>query len=273
MAKLNYRKFIEENFDIINKDLQRIPFLFNHIQTAYNNALSRRDIILKSRQEGFSSLLSAIFTTDFLIRPNSVNVIVADNDENAEILLTKVKLFLNSYETKNNIKIPLKYNSKTDLTNELANSTFSIGTAKNTNFGRSRTMTNLLLTEVARYPDIEQILAGAGQAVVESGRLILETTANGFNNFKRLWTDSKLGMTGFNPLFFKASDFYSPEFLAKKKLELKEYFCQEYPETDTESFLSSGECYFDLNKLKEMYLLCWEPKTDNLIMQTAFNTQ
>jgi hypothetical protein len=255
MASPNdYKRFIEENLQIVDKTGSRIDFKLNAIQDKYLlNDCSGRDIILKFRQPGLSSLITGIFTTDFILRQNSYSVIVADIDDNAEGLLSKVKIYIESYEEKNKMKVPLKYNSKSELYNPFMNTTFKIGTAKNTEFGRSRTITNLHLSEVAFYPNIKNLIAGAGQAVVEDGRLIMETTANGFNDLKRYYEDGKNQSNGFKSLFYRASDFYSKEFLEKKRVELKEKYPQEYPENDIEAFITSGNCYFDKNAL-QVYL-------------------
>jgi len=251
MSKFNYELFIKDNFKIINKEQNEVPFVLNTIQHQYLfNDMSGHDVILKARQQGFSSVILAIFTADFILKQNSVNYVVADIDDNATDLLQRVKYFIKAYEQVTGVKVPLKYNSKSELVNEAMNSTYKIGTAKNAEFGRSKTITNLHLSEFAFYPNPKNIIAGAGQAVVENGRLIIETTANGFNEFKTYWDDSVMGESTSKPLFYKASDFYSQEFLERKKKELKERFPQEYPETAEEAFLTSGDLYFDAIALK-----------------------
>lgn len=257
---MGYSRFIEENLSIVDKENNQIPFTLNSIQKRYmEHDVSNRDIILKARQQGFSSLILARFTADFLLKPNSQSVIVADSDDNAEILLSRVKLYLQSWEDKNKQKVPLKYNSKNSLHNEVMNSTYTIGTARNQEFGRSRTITNLHLSEAAFYPNLEKILAGAGNAVTPSGYIVLETTANGFNEFKELWDKSRLGGTEFKASFYKASDFYSKEFLDAKRLSNPRLFKQEFPENDIEAFLTSGNLYFDSESIQRYLTLAQEP--------------
>lgn len=256
---LNYKKFIETRLHLINKVGEDVPFLLNLVQDRFLSERSGKDVILKARQQGFSSLILAMFTADFILRENTTNVVVADISENAEALLERVKFFLRSYQEITGVSVPLKYNSKYEIQNSLNGSKYSIGTAKNTEFGRSRTITNLHLSEAAFYPNMEKLLAGALQAVIPTGNVIIETTANGYNQFKSHWDKAELGENGFKPLFYKASDFYSQEFLEVKRKELDRMFPQEYPETPLEAFLSSGEPYFDPEALKIFDSLVREP--------------
>jgi len=262
---MRYKEFIQDNFSIINKESQVVPFILNHIQNKYLQEKSNKDIILKARQQGFSSLILAEFAADFLLVENSRLAIVADISDNAEELLERAKFFIKSYEQKWQLKVPLKYNSKYELVNRETNSKYTIGTAENYDFGRSKTITKLHLSECAFYKQLNRVLAAATQAAVPTGRIVLETTANGFNDFKKLWDETVLGETGFKPLFYKASDFYNSEFLEQKKKELREMYPQEYPETAEEAFLSSGELFFDREALKNHLNLVAEPIKDNLI--------
>lgn len=250
--KINYQKFIESRLTVINKEGEEVPFFLNNIQKKYQELKTQRDIILKARQQGFSSLILAEFTANFLFMENSHSVVVADESENAIGLLDRVKYYLKAYEYRTGQKVPLKYNSRYELYNEDNNSKYTIGTAKNVEFGRSKTISNLHFSEAAFYPQFEKIRASALQALTPNGRCVIETTANGFNQFKDFWDEAVAGKNDFNPLFFKASDFYDKNFLKKKKSELGRLFRQEYPETPQEAFLTSGDCYFDTFALFKM---------------------
>lgn len=260
-----YEKFIEARLEIINKQGQDVPFVLNSPQKLFIQKATGKDIILKARQQGFSSLIGGMYIADFLLDQNSHTVVVADNTDNAIGLLDRVKYYLGSYERRTGVKIPLKYNSKYELQNEVVNSKYQIGTAENTEFGRSKTIKNLHFSEAAFYKSLRKMLAGADQAVRPDGKTIIETTANGFNEFKEFWDDSVLGNTGFNALFFKASLFYSQEFLEKKKQSLKELFQQEYPETPEEAFITSGQQYFDRGALQTYLKGAREPLIENTL--------
>ncbi|MFA6358592.1 MAG: hypothetical protein WCY09_08055 [Candidatus Omnitrophota bacterium] len=263
---IDYIRFIEDRLGIVGKDRQSGPFVLNEIQRKHlRDDFGNREIVLKARQMGFSSLFTAMFTADFILEPNSYSVIVADVEDNAAGLLAKVKYYIQSYEDKTKQKVPLKYNSKNELHNAFMNTTFHIGTAKSVEFGRSRTINNLLFSEFAFFPNIGNMIAGAGQAVTENGKFIIETTANGFNEFKEFWEESKKGLNNHKPLFYKASDFYDKKFLEKKKSELGDKFKQEYPETDIEAFLTSGECYFNKEMLSKYLQTAKNPIKEGLV--------
>jgi len=260
------KRFVEDNIRIVNKEGEEVDFILNNIQRQYLTIdTSNRDIVLKARQQGFSSLILARFTKDFILKDNSLSVVVADGKDNATDLLSRVKQFLSSYERKNKFKIPLKYNSKYELQNQANNARYIIGTAQDQQFGRSKTITNLHLSEAAFYPDFEKLMAGALQAVVPSGNVVIETTANGFNAFKDFWTRSEKGETGFTPLFYPASKFYDSEYLAQKEKELGRYYRQEYPETALEAFITSGDCFFNLLALEKYLAEVKKPISKNII--------
>ena len=246
-----YKRAIEDLFTIVDKSSRIVPFKLNSIQDKYlTQDASGRDVILKSRQQGFSSVILAIFTIDFLLKENTRSVIVADNSDNASELLDRVKFYIKSFEEKIGQKQPMKYNSKYELYNESNGSRYTIGTAENKDIGRSKTITNLHLSEFALYPDAERLFAGIMQAVVPEGRVVIETTAQGFNFFESFWRECTLGIRPFKPLFYPASSFYDSEFLDNKKKELGRLFDQEYPESATLAFLLSGNPYFEPEALR-----------------------
>lgn len=264
-----YVKFIEDNLSIVNKEGSLVPFKLNKIQHTYltGDTSNRKDIILKARQQGFSSLILAMFLADFLLKPNTYNVVVADDTDNAKGLLKRVKDYMKAWGKQGNVDVDkmLKYNSKYELYFEDMNSTYHIGTAQNTNFGRSKTITNLHLSEAAFYPHFDEIIAGAMQAVVPDGRVIIETTANGFNRFKEYWDSTERSETPFKALFYPAEEYYSKDFLKRKREELGRLYKQEYPASPIEAFITSGEVYFDADALGAYLENVQEPISESLV--------
>lgn len=252
-------RFIEDHLTIIDKTGTEIPFRLNAIQQKFVEEATGKDIILKARQQGFSSFILGAFTKDFLLKENSLSVVIADIADNAQDLLARVKHYIKSFEEKNQTKVDLKYNSKYELQNAVNNARYIIGTAENTEFGRSKTITNLHMSEAAFYKHFDKLLASAGTALVPDGRFVIETTANGFNTFKTFYNESELGETPFKAHFYRAEDFYDPDFLAGEQKRLGRLYPQEYPSSSLEAFITSGEGYFDSTALQAYLEMCKEP--------------
>lgn len=251
--------FIENELTIIDKTGKEVDFELNDMQRRFVQEATGKDIILKGRQMGFSSFILGAFTKDFIFKENSLSVVIADISDNASDLLARVKHYIKAFEAKNNTKVPLKYNSKYELQNAFNNARYIIGTAENTEFGRSKTITNLHMSEAAFYKHFSKLHAGAGTALVPNGRFVVETTANGFNEFKTFYNDSELGNTDFKAHFYASQDFYPAEFLEREKKRLGRLFDQEHPSSSRVAFLTSGENYFDQESLRYYEEQCREP--------------
>lgn len=170
--------------------------------------------------------------------------------------LERAKRFLDSYQRTNKIDFKFKYNSKYEMVLDVRNgeesytNTLRVGTAKSSGFGRGDDITFLHLTEVSLVDDIEQLLAGVGEAVVNNAMITMETTANGYNAFKTFWDESAAKQRNYKALFYAPKWEYSEEYLKNKKEELGRLFDQEYPATPELAFLTSGNSYFDSEALR-----------------------
>lgn len=242
--------FIEDHLTIIDKNGKEVPFKLNEMQQKFVEEASGKDIILKGRQMGFSSFILGAFTKDFIFTENSLSVVIADIADNAQDLLARVKHYIRSFEEKNNTKVPLKYNSKYELQNAFNNARYIIGTAENTEFGRSKTITNLHMSEAAFYKHFRKLHASAGTALTPTGRFVIETTANGFNEFKSFWDESVLDETGFKPHFYTSHGFYPPEYIESERKRLGRLFDQEHPSTPQIAFITSGQPVFEQEAMK-----------------------
>lgn len=255
-----YKKAIENEFTIVNKDKIEVPFVLNRAQDHFIKQLDLFlfVVILKARKMGFSSVVLAIAILKFIFGKNERCVSVSFDATASSKQLERAKYFLRSFEYKNGIKVPMKYNTKHELVYEkrdddgniVCTNTLRIGTAKSGSFGRGDDITFLHITEVAYCPSIQDLLSGVGEACVNGSHKIFETTANGFGEFKKFWDEAMLGENGYKALFYGPEWEYDDEFLAQKLIALGErLFKQEYPKTPEEAFLTSGECYFDVHVL------------------------
>ena len=177
---IDYRKFIEDNFMILDLETQQpVPFKFRYVtkdgiehsvQEMYYNQLvgdyggtfdGVREIVLKARQEGFSSFILAMFTVDFLLRPHSVSICISHKKGATEILFKKVKFYLQSFCEKNGITMKelLKTETKGMMENRTNDAVFYIGTAGSKVGGRGASARNIHFSEAAFYQDTELITA------------------------------------------------------------------------------------------------------------------
>lgn len=288
-----YENAIEKLFYIIDKSGRKIPFNLNKPQKTILHALSGRDYILKARQEGISSLLLAIYTIDFLMIENITCVVISHETGATQKLLEKVKFYLDSLKETfpGDLPYKLKYDTKNEITNEKNGSKFYIGTAGARAFGRGVTIQNLHVSEMNFYEDQERIMLGLLQSVPAEGRIVIESTANGVGNFGySLWKKAKNNDTIFKPHFLPwhlMKEYTHPihngfildddekELAAKfnltneqlnwRRRKIKELngnidsFNQEYPITDEEAFIVSGNPIWSPNLLKKYLHACIDP--------------
>lgn len=269
---------------IQTKDNRLVPFTPNEVQARYLDEIAPswrqddyritglREIVLKARQFGFSTLILALLFLDTVNRSNVNTVVIADDAENTEAMFQIVHRF---YENLPDAKKPRKrYGSKREFAFADTGSTFRVLTAGKGTAGRSRTIHNLHCSEVAFWPD-ETVFTGLLQAVPAGGNVFVETTANGEGNaYHTFYQDAKKGRSEYKPRFFAwfthseykravpqgftrdesegllAEKFgLSDEQLAWRRAKRSEpgmgnLFAQEYPSDDREAFLVSGQKFF-----------------------------
>ena len=277
--KINYGKFIQENFEVMDKDtLIPIPFKFNVVQKKYNDILSTehpemdgvREIVLKARQEGMSSYILALFATDFLLRPYSVSICISHRKDATDVLFKKVKSYIDSYfrvlaKNKMDPDDIAKQFLKSDNRNLLENATngamFYIGTAGAKVGGRGGTARNILFSECAFYQDTDlitaqEIVVGTAQQVPQGrGMIFIESTANGTDNYyQQTWEKASRHESVYKPRFFGWQEFYTKEWVEEKRKEFPSdrMWKQEYPADPDEAFVVSGSPYFNTELLKKM---------------------
>lgn len=275
-----YYSFIEDNLQIKNKDAQVVPFILWNVQDKYlieltnhygKNLTGVRDIILKARKEGFSSLILAIFATDFFVSDRPIgSITVADNRAETQKLLERGKFFIECAAQKHNRTLDDICESVTSsyLKSKVNGAEWFIGTAGSKVALRTETIQNAHFSEAAHFPDTDIITAretieGASQMVdMGKGRIFIESTANGYGNyFQTLEEKAYKGSSQFRSCFFSAEELYSREWLEKKAKEFTthEMYKQEYPSTREEAYMSSGSKFFDVGGIKHLQEQAREP--------------
>lgn len=259
-----YQRFCENEFTIVDKDRKEVPFILNKAQANFLHSLTSLNNVLKNRKQGISSIALAIAITKFLMGENERCVSVSFIDTSAQQQLQRAKHFLQSYERINNVKVPLKYNSKQEMVYEGKTSdgrnftnTLRVGSAKSKSFGRGDDITFLHITEAAFADDLEALLSGIGEAVTHNAITILETTANGYDQFKAHWDATERKENDYTNFFYDPFWTYNKEFVEAKRKNLGRLGPQEYPYTAKEAFLTSGSPYFD-----QEAMIAYESQTD-----------
>ncbi len=285
------RYFIETFLWVINKDRDKVPFLFNPPQSKYYQNRSHNDLILKARKEGFSTLIEAIWLHACIFEKNTRAVIMSHEMESTKRHFERIRFFLDNVgKDGSKFKVRLDGESQRELYFPDTNSSFWVGTAGSKSFGRGDDITHLHLSEVAHYQN-QEVLLGVLEACVPKSYKVMETTANGMGEkFFQLWkeaTDPQI-LTSWKPHFFswhedptnrreipKNVQFYPMKYgkydegwlMRTYKLEPeqiywfrqkyqdspdRERFPQEYPSTPDEAFISSGNPVFNLEKVSQM---------------------
>lgn len=294
--------YIESCLKIKTKSGMVVPFRLNDAQRKlYAVAKWQQDagkpvrlIILKARQLGFSTLTEGLIFHACATRRNVNALIVAHREDATANLFRMSKLFYDELPAP--VKPMLRASNAQELVFENPSklrserearpglrSRIRCATAGGRGIGRSDTLQCVHLSEYAFWPDgadgKASTLAGILQAVpsLPGTMVVIESTANGFEDFKERWDAAVAGENDFEPVFF--AWFENPEYsmpvvpgtewtpeerdlkaayqLTDEQLQWRRWcianncggsldmFRQEYPASPGEAFLHSGTGVFD----------------------------
>lgn len=258
-------KFLDENFP----DRRTDPI----------DLRGKREIILKARQQGFSTIVEALIFCDTINNPNTYSLVIGSKRQSTEAIFRMVKIFYNKLPP--NKKRPTKYSSKRELYWEDINSSMYVGSAEVEDTGRGETINNLHLTEIPSWKNPEDLLSAVLEAVPDDdGFVCLESTAKGVGNFfHTTWLEAVKGTSNYHSTFSPwfedptnraavPADFERTEeeealaalhnlddgqlvWRRRKINDQKEKFPQEHPATPEEAFLLSGNPYFNRRTLQD----------------------
>lgn len=276
-------------FYIVDKKRNTVPFFFNEVQEDFIKQLetlgtNKPFFVLKGRQQGFTSVITAIQLSYAIVRKNFSGFTMADRSDNTQAIFNdKARVVYDRLPSE--LKPSEKFNSRNEMFFDKLNSSWRIATATD-QVGRSRTLNFVHFSEVAFYEcDLASIQAGIGEAITAGAIQVYETTANGFNQAKDLW-DSETCHNLFYE-WWRSPEYRSTEYeyletddpwLIERKRLLEEKGCdkeqitwyckkydsyldkntikQEYPITPVEAFVSSGDCVFDKEAINNQLARC-----------------
>ncbi|MBR2859624.1 MAG: hypothetical protein IKB90_06010 [Alistipes sp.] len=276
-------------FYIVDKKRNTVPFFFNEVQEDFIEKLetlgtNKPFFVLKGRQQGFTSIITAIQLSFAIVRKNFSGFTMADRTDNTMAIFNdKARVVYDRLPEE--LKPSEKFNSRNEMFFDKLNSSWRIATATD-QVGRSRTLNFVHFSEVAFYEcNLSDLQAGIGEAITAGAIQVYETTANGFNQAKDLWDSESCHNLFYE--WWRSPEYRSTEYEyletqdpwlieRKKVLEAKgcdkeqiTWYCkkydsyldkntikQEYPITPTEAFVSSGDCVFDKEAINNQIARC-----------------
>lgn len=269
--------FASRNLQIRPKAGKLEPFTFNPAQRELHRMLEQqraekgrvRAIVLKARQLGVSTYVAARFYHKTINGPGQRTNITGHEKRASTNLFQLVKRFHEHMPDDNRPSIGTS--NAEELIFDKIDSGYLVSVATAEGAGRSSTSQNMHASEAAFWVNLQTQLAALIQTVpdIDDTEIIIETTANGYNDFHALWRKAEAGNSEFMPVFLPWS--IDPAYRAKlpddfqmtaeesalaelhgldaeqicwrrnklSQLGDENLFCQEYPLTPSEAFIAS----------------------------------
>ena len=225
---------IESLLKIQTKDGGKVvPFILNDAQVDTYIEMCKQRLngepiridILKSRQLGMSTFISAVFFIKTLFTPNFKTCVIADTKEHASNIFAKYNFFYYHLDDNNPNRERIKELEKEgnkgairDLTYKPAikwargqtylettyNSILEVLVAGES-AGRSSTYQMVHFSEVAFFDSLGSTITALLSTVSiknVNSMIFFETTANGYNEYKEIWDEDFANKTAFKAVFF-----------------------------------------------------------------------
>lgn len=224
-----------------------VPFVPFPWQREFIDSVSKRELLLKSRDVGSSEICVRFFCWMMLKQGGNL-LIKADKWDNAKNLVRIARQYLTSLPEGERPKL-LKDN-ETEIEIEGRGTIRAMAQGG----GRSERCRYLLMTERAFWENAAEELRAISGTLVAGGWEIIESTANGFNEYHDLWAEQN----GYRKTFVGRGDnpTHDAAWWEQKQSQAQDIdpagLRQEYPETSSEAFISSGRCVFDTAMLLEL---------------------
>jgi hypothetical protein len=253
------------------------PFGFNAAQLKLHEIAEKqkretgrvRLIVLKARQLGMSTYVAARLYHRTINNPGLRTIIIGHKRRASSNLFDIVKRFHDNMPE--DLRPSIGTSNREELIFDRIDSGYLVSVASGEGTGRSATAQLLHASEAAFWDDLPLQMASLMQTVPDLGgtEIIIESTANGYNDFHTLWRKAESGESEFLPVFLPWSldagyrrelpaDFtmdaeesklaelhgLDKEQIAWRRAKInqlgsEEYFTQEYPLTASEAFISS----------------------------------
>ncbi len=284
--RVDVGRFIETRFMVVTDAGEVVPFVMNHAQRKFfrmiaedwNAGKSVRFIVLKARQLGISTLVEAILTALGALQRNKQAILVSKDPDSATDVFRMSKGFVDHFRDRAH-PIRLKRNAAKALQFAATRSEMQIVSVQKGVRGGTKQYAHL--SEYAFWPNPEEVMTALVPSLHPKPQtiVIIESTANGFNDFMEKWNLAEAGDGTFRPFFLPWTDHpdyrlpYDGHALDPEERKLLALgvdrdqlqwrrkmiedlgpakFAQEYPRTPTEAFQSTGTGIFDRARLAKV---------------------
>jgi hypothetical protein len=253
------------------------PFVFKSAQLRLHEVIEAqkaktgrvRVVVLKARQLGVSTYVAARLYHRTINNPGLRTIIIGHERRASSNLFDIVKRFHD--QMPDDLRPSIGVSNREELIFDRIDSGYLVSVASGEGTGRSATAQLLHASEAAFWDDLPLQMASLMQTVPDLGgtEIIIESTANGYNDFHTLWRKAEAGESEFLPVFLpwsldagyrrelpegftmdaeesKLAELHNldKEQIAWRRAKINqlgsaEYFTQEYPLTASEAFISS----------------------------------
>src|SRR5262249_46207955 len=197
------------------------PFVLNPAQLELHRIIEEqkaktgrvRAIVLKARQLGVSTYVAARFYHKTVNAPGLRTIILGHKVDASRNLFQIVKRFHDHLP--DDMRPSIGVSNAEELVFDKIDSGYLVTVATTEGAGRSATAQMLHGSETAFWPDLPTQLASVMQTVpdMDGTEVIIETTANGFNDLFKLWRKAEAGESELMPIFLPWS--VAPEYRAR----------------------------------------------------------
>jgi len=269
--------YFSQHLKIRPKSGRLAPLIFNPAQLKLHELLEEqraktgrvRAVVLKARQLGVSTYVAARLYHRTINSPGLRTIVIAHEKRASSNLYGIVRRFHDNLP--DDLRPSIGVSNATELLFDRIDSGYLIDVATTEGAGRSATAQMLHASETAFWPDLRAQWAALLQTIPDGDgtEIIIESTANGYNDFHKLWRKAEAGESEFLPIFLPWS--LAPEYRAKpgddfkmtagekelaerhkldaeqtawrrlkiSQLGSEDLLCQEYPLTAAEAFIAS----------------------------------
>jgi hypothetical protein len=172
-----------------------------------------RVVVLKARQLGVSTYAAARLYHRTISNPGLRTIIIGHKVDASRNLFQIVKRFHDNLP--DDLRPSITVSNAEELLFDRLDSGYLVTVATTEGAGRSATAQLLHASETAFWPDLATQWASVLQTIPDADgtEVIVETTANGYNDFHKLWRKAEAGESEFLPVFLPWSS--APEYRAK----------------------------------------------------------